>query len=173
MHGFFAIVFAIAWLCGVCELALIPKVDALNMRNACDFYLANKHTGFQCINSNKRIVGALIITYALITLLLSVKSRKQIVFIIAAYVSVTMLMASVIRIIYFFQGRANLNYLSWSFVIALVGLCTLQFLVKFPFKNQYDSKLLKYNSVEMHRLEQEIDQRKKEKAKRISNNKGA
>lgn len=170
MQGFFAIVFAIAWLCGVCELALIPKADALNMRNVCDYYLANKHTGFQCIDSDKRVAGAVVITFALITLLLSVKSKKQIAYIIASYISLTMLLASVIRIIYFFQGRANINYLFWSFVIALVGLCILQFLIRFPFKIQVDSQLLKNNSLEMHRLEREIEQRKKEQAKRKSPN---
>jgi uncharacterized membrane protein YbhN (UPF0104 family) len=165
MQGFYALVFGIAWFFGVTELALISNNDALNMPLVCDYYLANKHTGFNCITTDVRFTGAMFIVFALVTLLLSVKSKSQIIFILAGFVSVTVLLASVIRIIYFLQGHATNNYFYWTIGMFFFGGSILYFIKKIRFENSENVSRLKDNNLEMQRLELEIEERKKENEK--------
>jgi hypothetical protein len=163
MQGFFALVFVIAWFSGVAELSLISGSDALNMPIQCDQYLANKHTGFRCVTSEIRFTGLGFIFFALITLLLSVKSKEKTLFIVASYVSFTILSAAIVRAFYFFQGHASVNYLYWSLSMCFSGVLIIYSLKKFPWGDRKNTNTLKNNELEMQRLELEIEERKKER----------
>ena len=163
MQGFYALVFCIAWFFGVAELSLISNSDALNMHDSCSQYLASKHTGFHCVSTDVRLTGAGIVLFALITLLLSVKSKAKTIFIIAAFVSFTVLSASIIRIFYFIQNHTTINYFFWSLLMLSLGFFILYLLRKIPLNDSANSSRLHSNAQEMHRLELEIKERRKEK----------
>ena len=162
MQLFYALFFSMAWFFGVAELSLISSTDALNMPVLCDHYLANKHLGFSCVTAETRLTGAGILFFAFITLLLSVKSKANKIFIIAGFVSFTFLSASIVRGIYFLQGHSAINYFYWTVGIFFSGIFILFSLKKIPFKN-WESQL-KTNNLEMQHLELEIEERKKEKS---------
>lgn len=165
MQGFYALVFFTAWFFGVTELSLISSDDALNMSHLCHHYLAYKHTGFHCVTTEVRFTGVGLVLFALITLLLSVKSKAKTIFIVASYASFTALSASIVRVFYFIQGHAAVNYFYWSIGMFLSGIFIIYFLKKISWNEREDTNLLKSNKLEMQRLELEIEERKQEMRK--------